>query len=58
MARFARDSRGATAIEYALMGSLVALLMLGVAAAIGESLFDMFTEISDAPLVTTTRSAS
>ena len=38
MKRFFRDRRGATAIEYALIASLVSVLLIGGASSIGFSL--------------------
>lgn len=35
---FARDQRGATAIEYALLASLIALVLIGSFMAVGDRL--------------------
>ena len=41
--RFARDQRGATAIEYAMIGVLVSIIGIGALAVIGPAVMDMFT---------------
>ncbi len=46
--RFVRDDGGATAIEYALIGSLLALVLVGALTALGTGLSSEFTEISGA----------
>ena len=38
VARFLRQERGATAIEYALLASLIALVIIGSIAATGQAL--------------------
>lgn len=43
--KFAQDESGATAIEYGLMASLIALLIIGAVTAIGTKLEDVFTAI-------------
>ena len=45
---FIRDENGATAIEYALMGSLLALVLVGALSALGTGLSSEFSEISNA----------
>ena len=42
-----RDTRGATAIEYGLMSALIALLMMSGASALGGSINDVFTEVTE-----------
>jgi len=42
--RFFRDERGATAIEYALIASLIGMVIIGAVAAIGDSLNGTFNE--------------
>ncbi len=44
--RFLRDEHGATAIEYALLGSLLALVLVAALTALGTGLSSEFTEIS------------
>lgn len=43
---FAREEDGVTAIEYALIASLIALAAVGGATTLGGKLSDMFTYIS------------
>jgi len=43
---FLRDERGATAIEYALMASLLALVLVGALTALGTAISSEFSEIS------------
>jgi len=38
---FIGDEAGATAIEYALLGTLIAIALLGTFAALGDSLFNV-----------------
>jgi pilus assembly protein Flp/PilA len=40
------DDRGATAIEYALLCSLLAVALVGVVTALGTGLSSEFTEVS------------
>jgi pilus assembly protein Flp/PilA len=42
--QFLRDERGATAIEYALIASLIGLVIVGAVGAIGDSLNGTFNE--------------
>jgi pilus assembly protein Flp/PilA len=42
--KFFRDERGATAIEYALIASLIGLVIIGAVTAIGDSLNGTFNE--------------
>jgi len=48
-----RDERGATAVEYALMVSLIALVIFGAVVALGGSTRDLFdcvaTSVNDLP---------
>jgi pilus assembly protein Flp/PilA len=44
MMNFFRDERGATAIEYALIASLIGMVIIGAVAAIGDSLNGTFNE--------------
>ncbi|MFN3462534.1 MAG: Flp family type IVb pilin [Terricaulis sp.] len=41
---FLRDERGATAIEYALIASLIGMVIIGAVTAIGESLNGTFND--------------
>lgn len=43
--RFLRDERGATAIEYALIASIISIVIAGAATSIGTSLESVFQEI-------------
>lgn len=43
---FVRDENGATAIEYALMASLLALVLVGALTALGTAISSEFSEIS------------
>lgn len=45
--RFAKDESGATAIEYGLIAALIAVVLIGALTAVGGSLNDKFTEVSD-----------
>ena len=47
MARFARDERGATAIEYALIGGLIALAIVGAIAGTGTGVSARWNAFSD-----------
>lgn len=44
--RFLRDEQGATAVEYALLGSFLALAIVGGLTSLGTRLSSEFTEIS------------
>lgn len=46
--RFRADERGATAIEYALIASLIAVALVGVLATLGTRLSAEFSEVSAA----------
>ncbi len=46
LASFLRDESGATAIEYALMSSLIALALVAVLTNLGSKLSSEFSEIS------------
>jgi pilus assembly protein Flp/PilA len=46
-ARFAKDESGATAIEYGLIASLIAVALIAGASALGTSLNDTFQGISE-----------
>jgi pilus assembly protein Flp/PilA len=46
LTRFATDNRGATAIEYAVIASLISIVIVGGAAAIGTQLNTFFQSIS------------
>jgi pilus assembly protein Flp/PilA len=47
-ARFLNDDRGATAIEYALLASLVALAIIASLTAVGVKLNVVFSEVASA----------
>ncbi|NSX13585.1 Flp family type IVb pilin [Cupriavidus taiwanensis] len=46
IARFIKDERGATAIEYGLIAGLVALAIVGTVSALGGNLNSAFDRIS------------
>jgi pilus assembly protein Flp/PilA len=46
--RLRADERGATAIEYALLMGLIAMILLAALASIGMSLSDIFNTATDA----------
>jgi len=46
-ARFLRNEEGATAIEYGLIASLIAVAIVGVLSALGPKLRDVFSTVSD-----------
>jgi pilus assembly protein Flp/PilA len=48
MMNFFRDERGATAIEYALIASLIGMVIIGAVGAIGGSLNGTFNEAAGA----------
>lgn len=45
--RLINDESGATAIEYGLIAGLVAVAIIAALTALGGSLSDLFTDISD-----------
>ena len=45
---FWADEEGATAIEYGLLASLIAVAIVGTVTALGVSLNDLFTRVSTA----------
>jgi pilus assembly protein Flp/PilA len=45
--RFLAEERGATAIEYGLIASLIAVVISAAVGLVGEGLVDTFTAISD-----------
>ncbi len=45
---FWADEDGATAIEYGLLASLIAIAIIGSAGAVGDALILKFEEVSDA----------
>ena len=46
--RFARDVDGATAIEYALIASLIAVVIISAVAVVGTKVSNTFTEVGNA----------
>jgi len=42
-----RRQRGVTAIEYALLGALIAVVIVGAVATTGTSLLTLFTDVAD-----------
>lgn len=46
--RFANDESGATAIEYGLIATLIAIAIIGVAGSVGDQLKLRFTDIANA----------
>lgn len=47
MKRFWADEHGATAIEYALIGSLISVFIIGALMGFSSSVVDMFFYVSD-----------
>lgn len=47
-AAFARDERGATAIEYALIASLIAVVIISAVTSLGTSVRNLFTTTTNA----------
>ena len=45
-ARFAKDQSGATAIEYGLIASLIAVAIIGAVTTVGTSLLITFNKVS------------
>ena len=48
LARFAKDQSGATAIEYAVLASLMAVLMITAVTALGGALSTKFNNVGNA----------
>lgn len=46
--RFAKNESGATAIEYGLIATLIAVAIIGAAGLVGDGLNDRFTDVSNA----------
>lgn len=44
--RFARDERGSTAIEYALIMAMIFLAMIGAVTAFGQQAIAMWTDVA------------
>lgn len=44
--KFLRDERGATAIEYALIASLIGLVIITAVGAVGSSLTGVFVDVA------------
>jgi pilus assembly protein Flp/PilA len=44
--KFVRDDSGATAIEYGLIASLIAVVIIGAVTTVGNKLTSTFTEVS------------
>ncbi|MBO6754898.1 MAG: Flp family type IVb pilin [Roseibium sp.] len=47
-ARFVEDESGATAIEYGLIAGLIAVVIIGTVATLGDDIDDVFSTISSA----------
>jgi pilus assembly protein Flp/PilA len=45
--KFIRDEEGATAIEYGLIASLIAVVIIAAVALVGSNLNDTFQEVAD-----------
>jgi pilus assembly protein Flp/PilA len=43
--RFFREENGVTSIEYALIASLIAIIIVGAVTGVGKKLVDIFTNI-------------
>ena len=48
MRRFAREASGATAIEYALLASLLGLVVITAAGALRAQIYELLISVSDA----------
>ncbi len=48
LARFLRDERGATAIEYALIASGVSIVIVGTVATLGTNVKAFYTSVASA----------
>ena len=46
--RFMRNEDGATAIEYALIASLIAVVIIGAVTVVGTKVSNTFTEVGNA----------
>ena len=46
--RFARDERGATAVEYGMLVALIAAVIVTVVTTLGTDINNAFTKIADA----------
>lgn len=46
--KFAKDTNGATAIEYGLIAAGIAVAIIAAIALVGDGLTSMFTDVSDA----------
>ena len=46
--RFAREERGATAIEYGLIAAAISIAIIVVVGTVGDELFATFTDIANA----------
>jgi pilus assembly protein Flp/PilA len=44
--KFVRDESGATAIEYGLIASLIAVVIIGAVTTVGSKLTNTFTEVA------------
>ena len=45
--RLKRDEKGATAVEYGLMVGLIAVVIIGAVAALGDQLLELFTGVAE-----------
>ena len=45
--RLKREEKGATAVEYGLMVGLIAVVIIGVVATLGDQLAALFQDVSD-----------
>lgn len=45
--RFLKDEQGATAIEYALIASLIAMAIVGAVTAVGGSVSALYNRVAD-----------
>lgn len=44
---FARDDSGATSIEYALLGALIAVAIVGAVSATGQQVHELYERVSE-----------
>jgi pilus assembly protein Flp/PilA len=47
VSRFAADTRGATAIEYALIAGFVSIVIVGAVTAVGTGVLGLFTRLAN-----------
>lgn len=56
--RFRKNEDGATAIEYGLIAALIAVVIIGVVATLGDNIKDSFEKVGDAIETANTKSTT